>query len=219
MALDGTNSGMIDSIGSFLNRGDMTAPAPDLIRIAEGQLNRDLRVSDMIVASTLTISTSSVALPADFLGMVSLELPAGSGMPMAYKRPEEIRALRQNAYQSTGTPIAWSVAGLKVETVPAPSSSFVCPMLYYGAIPPLASNPAGNWLSLKYPDIYLYGSLLASAAFLKDDARTATWGQLYAQAISDLMQSDGRTSFGHGFNPPYRAAAAISPPANPTQAA
>lgn len=215
MALDGTYGGMIASAAEFLNRGDLTSAVPDFIKIAEAQINRTLRVSDMITSTTLAVASASVSLPADFLGMVSFELPAGTGHPLTYKRPEEVRALKQEQYQSTGTPFAWTVAGLKLETVPAPSGSLTCAMLYYASLPPLAANTSGNWLSLKYADIYLYGALLASAPYLKDDPRLAVWGQLYAQAISDLMASDGRTSFGHGLKPIFRAADAIQPAPNP----
>ncbi|HWA60862.1 MAG TPA: hypothetical protein VG939_05780 [Caulobacteraceae bacterium] len=215
MALDGTNAGLIASVNDFLNRSDLTATVPDFIRMAEGQLNRTLRVSDMIKATTLAVSTTSAALPADFLGMVSLELPAGTGHPMRYVRPEEARALRQEQYAAAGTPFAWTIAGGNLETVPAPSGSITCNMLYYQAIPPLATNTAGNWLSIKHPDIYLYGALLQAAPYLKDDARVPVWAGLYQQVVGDLMASDGRTSFGHGLTPPFRAAGAPEPAANP----
>lgn len=206
MALDGTYAGLKTSVADFLNRADLTATIPDYILLAEAQLNRRLRVSDMITSTTLTISTANTALPSDFLGMVSFELPAGSGGPLRYVKPEELRAMRQTAYASTGVPIVWSVAGLKLETAPAPGQAYICTMLYFAQLPALTNSNTSNWLLTKHPDLYLYGALLQSAPYLKDDSRVNVWGGLYEKAIQDLVISDGRTSFGHGLTPPVRAA-------------
>jgi hypothetical protein len=161
------------------------------------------------------VNSSSVALPTDFLGMISFELPAGTGHPLTYRRPEEVRALRQEQYASSGTPFAWTVVGGALETAPAPSGSLTCNMIYYQQVPALAANPSGNWLSTKHPDIYLYGALMQSAPYLKDDPRLAVWAELYQRITADLMASDGRTSFGHGLRPPFRAADVIQPTPNP----
>ena len=46
-------------------------------------------------------------------------------------------------------------------------------------------------LSELHPDIYLYGALLQSAPFLKDDARVPIWDGLYQRAIEALnLESD-----------------------------
>ena len=48
-------------------------------------------------------------------------------------------------------------------------------MVYRANIPPLASNGA-NWLLTLAPDLYLYGALLESAPYIKEDGRIQTWG-------------------------------------------
>ena len=42
------------------------------------------------------------------------------------------------------------------------------------------------------PDIYLYGSLMASAPFLMDDEKIAIWGALFDKAVRDLESQDAR---------------------------
>lgn len=206
MSLDGTYAGLQLAVGDFLNRADLYATIPDFIAMAEGQLNRRLRVADMIRSTTLAIATTANALPTDFNGMVSLELPTGTGGPLRYVKPEEVRALRQTLYSASGTPLVWSIANSNVETAPPPSQSFTCPMLYYQRLPALATN-ATNWLLVKHPDVYLYGALLQSAPYLKDDPRLAVWDSLYERLVSDINASDGRVSYGHGLTPPSRGAA------------
>lgn len=208
MALDGTYAGLQASVADWLNRTDITAPITDMIRMAEVQMDRDIRCADMIVATSLVISGNPTALPADFNGMVALELPAGVGAPMTYRKPEGVRALNQSAFQAPGTPQFWTVAGTNVETAPAASGSFTCPMLYYGRIPSLSNSNTTNWLLTKHPDAYLFGALLQAAPYLKDDARIQSWGMLYQKAVSAIIASDARVSFGHGLVVPFRGAAA-----------
>ena len=208
MALDGTYAGLQASVADFLPRPDLTAQIPDFIRMFEYQFDRAVRVADQIVSTTLTINAASTALPADFNGVVSLELPAGSGGPLTNKQPLEIRALKQSAFSAPGTPFAFAIVGTNVETAPAPSGAFACPFLYYARLPALTASNTTNWLLTKHADIYLYGTLLQTAMYLKDDGRIQGWGGLLQQFMNDLVASDGRTAFGHNLIPPYRSAAA-----------
>lgn len=209
MALD-TYAGLQASVGDFMLRSDLTAVIPDFIRLAETQINRRLRVADMMTSATLSITASatSTALPSDFNGVVSLELPSGIGGPLRYEKPEGVRAMRQTNYMTPGIPFAFTVIGANIETVPAPSSTLACLLVYFQRIPVLSVSNTSNWLLTKHPDIYLYGALLQSAPYLKDDERLAVWGQLYETALKDLEGSDSRTSFTHGLVAPFRGAAA-----------
>jgi hypothetical protein len=207
MALDGTYAGLQTSVADFLNRGDLLSVVPDFIKLAEAQLNRRLRVADMITSTVLSVSASPTPLPADFNGMISFELPAGSGGPLRYEKPDGVRAMRQTNYASAGTPIVWTIVGTGLEFAPSPSAAFSCPMVYYARIPALTGANTTNYLLTKHPDLYLYGALLQSAPYLKDDPRIQAWASLYGQAVGDAEASDGRVSFGHGLVPPVRSAA------------
>ncbi len=46
-----------------------------------------------------------------------------------------------------------------------------------------------NWLITEEPDVYRYGSLVHSAPYLADDARTAVWAQIFGAAMQRLNQS------------------------------
>jgi hypothetical protein len=41
--------------------------------------------------------------------------------------------------------------------------------------------------------VYLYGSLVQSAPYLKDDARAAVWAGLYQNAITNLNSASERS--------------------------
>lgn len=46
-----------------------------------------------------------------------------------------------------------------------------------------------NWLLTAHPDVYLYGTLVESAPYLKDDARVAVWEQRYQDAVAGIAGS------------------------------
>src|SRR5581483_617757 len=170
MALDGTYAGLQASIQEFLNRPDLASAIPTFITLAENQINRRIRVADMMASTTLSVSSAATNLPSDFNGVVSFELPSGNA-PLRYEKPEGLRAQRNLNYASAGTPFMWTIIGTTLETCPAPSGTFACQLVYYQRLPALSGSQTTNWLLTKHPDIYLYGSLLQTAPYLKDDAR------------------------------------------------
>jgi hypothetical protein len=69
--------------------------------------------------------------------------------------------------------------------------------VYYKALPALSANST-NWLLTAHPDVYLYGSLMQAAPYLKNDERLAVWGSLYTASIADLNQSSDRAEVSGG---------------------
>jgi hypothetical protein len=65
--------------------------------------------------------------------------------------------------------------------------------VFYSKIPALSDSNTTNWLLTASPDIYLYGSLMQSAPYLRDDDRVGIWASLYQKAIDDLNISNERT--------------------------
>jgi hypothetical protein len=55
-----------------------------------------------------------------------------------------------------------------------------------------------NWLLTAHPDIYLWGTLSASAPYIGNDARLATWQTLYAQAVLAARTIDRQRKVGSG---------------------
>lgn len=55
-------------------------------------------------------------------------------------------------------------------------------------------NPT-NWLLTADPDVYLYGALLEAQPYLQDDARIATWAQIFEKVLSDIRVPDTASNF------------------------
>ena len=75
------------------------------------------------------------------------------------------------------------------EFFPSPDGSYGVELLYYQRVPALSDSNTTNWLLTEAPDVYLYGSLVHSAPYLADDARTAVWAQIFGAAMQRLNQS------------------------------
>ncbi len=191
MALDGSYSGMLASVADFLNRQDLSSSIGDFIAIAEADLNRKLIARPMISLTTLTATNGAVALPSDFISPV-LAISSANSQPLDQVDADAFAVNSFLGGLGSGSPACFAVIGGNLNVYPAPTGAVSVLLSYYQRLPPLASNPLGNWLSLSHPDAYLYGALTAAAPYLQDDDRVQVWGSLYANAVEAINASDLR---------------------------
>lgn len=184
MALDGSYSGLCDSVASWLDRTDMAASIPDFIRLAEAQVSRKLRHRRMITRDTATINAQYVTVPDDFAGPISIKLTSGSERALEWIAPEKLQDYGGFWDKEPGEPLAYTVLGDSFGFSPAPSEEITVEMVYFARVPAIATT-LSNWLLTDHPDIYLYGALVQAAPFLMEDSRTGTWATLFTTAIDD----------------------------------
>ena len=80
---------------------------------------------------------------------------------------------------------------------PTPDAAYTIEMVYRQYVPPLVSNGT-NWLLALAPDLYLYGALLETSPYIKEDARIQTWGLGLNAALSDLNNLGLTSTFNAG---------------------
>jgi hypothetical protein len=167
------------SISAWMVRTDLAAVIPDFVAIAESRINADVRLRQGISSGSLStvIGAQSVALPADWLEFESL---TDNGRQMEYISPSEMRdRIDEPATLNARMPARYCIDGTNLLLTPTPAEVRVLAARYYAAIPPLASS-ATNWLLTKYPNIYLYASLVSGYQYL------------YGQAVSVAQGADER---------------------------
>jgi hypothetical protein len=71
-------------------------------------------------------------------------------------------------------------------------------MVYRKNIPALTASNTTNWLLDLAPDLYLYGVLMESAPYIKEDDRLQIWGLGYSSALDGLNNLGFRQSFDAG---------------------
>lgn len=182
------------SVASFLNRQDLTSVIPTFIELTESSLNRKLRHRGMLGRATASLDTDFTTLPADFLEAKNIQLNTTPVTSLQYVTIEQADFLKTN---STGQPMYYTLVGDTLEVVPAPDTEYTVELVYYKKLPPLSSNST-NWLLDSHPDVYLYGSLMQAAPYLKNDERLAVWGSLYSASLDELNLSSDKAEFSGG---------------------
>lgn len=193
MALN-TYATLKSSIADFLNRDDLTSVIQTFITLAEAKFNRAIRTRQMIKRATANVDGRFFAMPADFLEARSFQLNTNPITVLEYVTEGYGNTLNSNTYVSSGKPVKFTVVGTQLEVIPAPDTTYEAELTYFGKISALSDDNTSNWLLTSNPDIYLYGALLQSAPYLKDDSRIAVWAQLYTSCIDELNVADQRAS-------------------------
>lgn len=189
-----TYSGLKTAVADYLNRDDLTSVVPGFIALAEAKFNRKLRARQMIKRATATIDTRFFAYPADWLEARDFTLDTNPITKMEFVTEDQANALRATTAIASGKPQYYTIIGSQIEVVPTPDTSYSGVLSYYAKIPALSDSNTSNWLLAYAPDLYLYGALLESAPYLKDDERIAVWSQLYESSKADIELADQRAS-------------------------
>lgn len=181
----------------------LIARVPTFIQLFEAKMNRALFVPQMEQRSTTTVDTGSsepefVSLPTDFQSMRSVRLSGVTGKPrLGFMSQTQIDDYRFSIDNVTDQPVYFAIVGSEIELAPTPNEDYTLEMIYRKNIPPLSTNST-NWLLTLAPDLYLYGTLLESAPYIKEDGRIQTWAAGLSSALDDLNNLGNRQSFDSG---------------------
>lgn len=183
------------AIGDWLNRDDLDSVIPNFISLAEAQFNRSIRHRKMVTRSDATLDTPYFAVPSDWLQTIRFQLNTNPVTPLLFVTPEQ--ALEESMVYSAGRqPLFYTTIGQQFQVVPTPDTSYGAELLYYAKIPALSDSATTNWLLTESPDLYLYGALIQSAPYLKEDERINVWAGLYQRLFDDMMLADERARIG-----------------------
>jgi hypothetical protein len=179
------------NIADFLNRSDLTAVIPTFIGLAESQMERALRVRQMINRATAQIDTEYTAFPANFLEAKTFKITSSRPIqPIEFMTLEQMDAAQQLSAGALGIPKYFTVVGNQIRVHPAPDATYTAELSYFEKLPRLSDSLITNWLLSSSPDAYLYGSLMQAAPYLKDDERIGVWGTLYNTAVEAIKTAD-----------------------------
>lgn len=179
-------------IALWLNRQDLTAQIPTFIRLVEAQVERQLRVGDMVKRSYATLGDQYIALPTDYLSVRNMQLNVTPVRQLEYMTMGQLDGVRARNGNVAGEPLYYSVVGNAFEVAPQPDDSYEVEIVYYAQIPRLSDQVTTNWLLTKHPDIYLFGALMNAAPYLENDDRIGTWSAAFGQVLEDIRLADER---------------------------
>ena len=182
------------SIANFLNRDDLTATIPDFISLAESSINTNIRHWRMETRAETTIDSQFTGVPSDWLSTIRFHLEADGTTSLDFMSLSTIQAARSARDDATGTPTNYSLNSSQFELMPTPDGAYSSILMYYAKVPTLSDSNETNWLLTHYPDIYLYGALLHSAPYLKEDERAQTWAALYTAAVERVNNASSKST-------------------------
>ncbi len=184
------------NIADFLNRDDLTSVSSTFVSLAEADLNRQVRHWRQEKRSTAEIDTQYSAIPADMLEVIRFYITSGDTRPLELISQAEMLDRKFRNLNTSGQPAYYAVTAGELEVYPVPDGTYTSELYYFGKTPALSDSNTSNWILEHYPDAYLYGSLIHSAPYLKDDARIQVWAALYQNAIDAINQASEKAKFG-----------------------
>jgi hypothetical protein len=201
MALDGSYGGLKASIADFLGRTDLTAAIPDFITLAEAQMTRRLvgRTGQGLPAPRRLVQRSDaglaagvefLAVPDDFHGPIEFLLQGSPEIVLDYLDPTVFQQWKEAGSLAGRPPAYFTVVGGEFQFYPVADKTYAAELTYIQRFPALSTANSSNWILADYPDAYLYGALVQSAPYLKDDNRATVWGTLFTAALDDICNAD-----------------------------
>jgi hypothetical protein len=166
------------------------------IMLAQRRLAKDSKTlgTEEYINAPIRAGQTQIAKPKDWRDTLSMSiiLPDTKAKKSLILRSYEYCTL-YNANVSTGIPIYYADYGFKRWVfAPYPDKEYVLEYCVYKLPNLLDKDTPDNWFTDNAPECLIYATLYETACYLKDDARMATWFQMYSQAVDSLNNEDAR---------------------------
>lgn len=161
------------------------APSSVVYQLVTADINRVLRISEMVETTTLT-EAASITLPTGFLGVVRAYLGTD---PRVALTPTTGQALDRMHYNGN-TAREYAIEDGVMYLNPTPTTSETIYLTYYKRVADLSADTDTNDILANHPAIYIYGALTHHAALKQDTQKVALWKAAYDIAIDGAMEND-----------------------------
>lgn len=189
------------AVADWLNRADLTSAIPNFVALAEAKFNRDLRTRQQVKRAYATLIGQYIQLPTDWAEGINLQLNVNPVRVLDFVTTDQADRIKARRYGDTDAD-AYTIVGSQLEVIPVVGDDTEIEMAYYAKVPALSDENPTNWLLTEWPDLYLYGTLVHAAPYLREDDRIATWKGLADQLTEEIRLSDERAKHSGG---PLRA--------------
>ena len=181
-----------DDIGSTFNTDTLDL----IIGLAEERVYRDLRASTMVEPLSVVIASNEATLPADLIELKEVRF-AGE-KPLEIVPLERLRRMEKD-YLAAGSTIRYCAQdGDKLVFWPQASGTVIGS--YYAKPASLKTvTPFSDATTFaRYPDLFIFASLVEAMPFLGMEAKMQLWGARYQQSLMDAMQDERVRVYGGG---------------------
>jgi hypothetical protein len=201
MALDNLAGLRAAALAWIERTGDPAADTivNDCVALCESRVNKtpDFRLAEMETEAVLALVNERAALPPDFLAMKRVVSNTSPTRLLSYAEP----GWYSQAYPNSGTDESsgfYTITGVYASP-PSPAgpqppqqtlysrSPATLSVIYYAKVPTLAVVDP-NWLLIKSPDVYLYGTIMELLNALEGEG-VEKYAGLFGGALESLIQS------------------------------
>lgn len=189
--------GLTLSVQRWLERDDLVERIPDFVRLAEARFRDVLVMPDMEARVSLT-PAPIVALPVDFDSIRALGIPGYPAMDQL--SPADFYALRNGVGGTPplGQPTKFVIDAGNFAFWPTPDKTYTAKLTYRANIPGLSLVNQSNWLLMRRPDLYLFGTLLHAEFYGWNDARLPLIKDAVDEMLGETMMAGVRRRYGSG---------------------
>jgi hypothetical protein len=170
------------AISNWSHRADLTSTnLEEFIALAEADLQIRANLTQWDTETTITVTSGTGSLPADFQSMRSVRFGANDRQltPISAAKYDYLAGATEPA-----EPINYAIVGSDLRLVPSASGDAT--VLYVARFTPLSGSATTNSLLTLFPDAYLLGAMVQFSIWANDDLGAQKYGSLYAGP--DFMQ-------------------------------
>lgn len=191
----GNYGALRDKVALYLDRDDLEARIPDFVALLEARINRLIRGVNQETRTTWTTSDETYALPSDFRKLRKIHIEGSPDRALDEISPQSAAYMFNG---QTGTPRAYFIEGRTITFCPPPTSSTTFRVTYFTRIEPLTSENDSNWLLEEHADIYMFGTLLEAAIYIRDAEAISLCSEKLDQALAELQRMARTDRYGGG---------------------
>lgn len=183
------------AVANWTHRSDLGSIIPDLIRVGELRIFREVRCREMESALSGTIASGVLAVPADFLELKAAYIDASPSCKLgsaSLSQIYETYPLRSAA----GKPQLIAREGDNFIFGPYPDANYDVSGIYYAE--PTSIQTSANDLFVAYPDLYLFAALCEAAPYIKDTETIALLESKYAFIVNQIRSKDRLEAYSGG---------------------
>jgi hypothetical protein len=178
---------LTDSIVNWTHRADLSGIIPDFIKLAEIRIAQDLNVQSLETVSIIPTVTNQqdYDFPTGMVSLVRAWINNGQDSPLTGVDADYV------GYGSeTGLPNNYFIEENKIKLYPTPDQVYNLNIIYKSNLN--LQSSVTNDVMTKYPNVYLYASLIEACNFIGGQAidKISLYEQRYKQAIKDANMAE-----------------------------
>ena len=181
----------------YLKRTDLTDLYDDWVAFTSTRINTQLRLLEQEYRTVTVPTEQFISLPPDFIEMRHIQTSQDGGTPLRFVSSGQLDIMRKRYSDSFSPMKFYTILNNQIELAPAPSADneAMLEMFYFAKLPALPNDASTNKVLAAYPQLYLYGCMIESAALREAPDDAAAYGQLWRDYAETLTKRQDKARF------------------------